>query len=232
MSPSPVSATITPASCGRSRLPPRRPKTWTARRSWPASKTKALAAVSPGVPASVPDRIYRARLAETGAWRRNYPMKTFYGVGLLLPPSGGEGPEATPEAAWAFCGGHDLSFLHDCRGLWDVRDHRSDSRRHRAPYPFSPAGCCTPARHLCHELGRGGRGRITPRVAGQPVGGHGWVRRSLRFRPFLLLLGVVVAPLALVVVLSLGWPGLDAGAFSPHRRRSGAAADPDAHRCG
>jgi len=65
---------------------------------------EALAAVSPGVPASVPDRIYRARLAETGL-APNYPMKTFYGVGLLLPPSGGEGPEATPDAAWAFAEG-------------------------------------------------------------------------------------------------------------------------------
>jgi len=65
---------------------------------------EALAAVAPGVPASVPDRIYRTRLAETGL-APTYPMKTFYGVGLLLPPSGGEGPEATPDAVWAFAPG-------------------------------------------------------------------------------------------------------------------------------
>lgn len=69
-----------------------------------AIQDEALASVAPGVPGSVPDRIYRARLAETGL-APDYPMKTFYGVGLLLPPSGGEGPEATPDAAWTFAEG-------------------------------------------------------------------------------------------------------------------------------
>jgi Xaa-Pro dipeptidase len=69
-----------------------------------AIQDEALATVAPGVRACVPDRLYRARLAETGL-APHYPMKTFYGVGLLLPPSGGEGPEATPDAAWTFAEG-------------------------------------------------------------------------------------------------------------------------------
>lgn len=69
-----------------------------------AIQDEALALVAPGVPASVPDRLYRARLAETGL-APDYPNKTFYGLGLLLPPSGGEGPEATPDADWTFAPG-------------------------------------------------------------------------------------------------------------------------------
>nr|NIS43690.1 aminopeptidase P family protein [Desulfuromonadales bacterium] len=61
----------------------------------------ALAAVAPGVPATVPDAIYRDGVREAGL-AENYTNKTFYGVGLLLPPSGGEGPEASPAADWCF----------------------------------------------------------------------------------------------------------------------------------
>ena len=61
----------------------------------------ALAAVGPGVHASVPDAIYRDGVLTAGLADR-YTNKTFYGVGLLLPPSGGEGPEASPAADWAF----------------------------------------------------------------------------------------------------------------------------------
>ena len=61
----------------------------------------ALAAVGPGVHASVPDAIYRDGVLTAGLAER-YTNKTFYGVGLLLPPSGGEGPEAGPAADWAF----------------------------------------------------------------------------------------------------------------------------------
>ena len=61
----------------------------------------ALAAVGPGVHASVPDAIYRDGVLTAGLAER-YTNKTFYGVGLLLPPSGGEGPEASPAADWAF----------------------------------------------------------------------------------------------------------------------------------
>ena len=61
----------------------------------------AIAAVAPGVPASVPDAIYRNGVLCAGLAER-YTNKTFYGVGLLLPPSGGEGPEASPAADWVF----------------------------------------------------------------------------------------------------------------------------------
>ena len=61
----------------------------------------AIAAVAPGVHASVPDAIYRDGVLSAGLAER-YTNKTFYGVGLLLPPSGGEGPEASPAADWTF----------------------------------------------------------------------------------------------------------------------------------
>ena len=61
----------------------------------------AIAAVAPGVHASVPDAIYRNAVLSAGLAER-YTNKTFYGVGLLLPPSGGEGPEASPAADWVF----------------------------------------------------------------------------------------------------------------------------------
>ena len=61
----------------------------------------AIAAVAPGVRATVPDAIYRDGVLSAGLAER-YTNKTFYGVGLLLPPSGGEGPEASPAADWTF----------------------------------------------------------------------------------------------------------------------------------
>ena len=61
----------------------------------------AIAAVAPGVHATVPDAIYRDGVLSAGLAER-YTNKTFYGVGLLLPPSGGEGPEASPAADWTF----------------------------------------------------------------------------------------------------------------------------------
>ena len=61
----------------------------------------AIAAVAPGVHAGVPDAIYRNGVLSAGLAER-YTNKTFYGVGLLLPPSGGEGPEASPAADWVF----------------------------------------------------------------------------------------------------------------------------------
>ena len=61
----------------------------------------AIAAVAPGVHASVPDAIYRNGVLSAGL-AEHYTNKTFYGVGLLLPPSGGEGPEASPAADWVF----------------------------------------------------------------------------------------------------------------------------------
>jgi Xaa-Pro dipeptidase len=61
----------------------------------------ALAEVRPGVAATVPDRVYRQGALETGL-KREYTNKTFYSVGLLIEPSGGEPLEAHPDASWTF----------------------------------------------------------------------------------------------------------------------------------
>ncbi len=62
---------------------------------------EALAAVAPGVPAAVPDRIYREGILARGL-RKDYTNKTFYSVGLMMPPVGGEALEAAPGATWIF----------------------------------------------------------------------------------------------------------------------------------
>ena len=54
-----------------------------------------------GVPASVPDAIYRDGVLSAGL-RETYKNKTFYSVGLLLQPSGGETLEAAPGCDWSF----------------------------------------------------------------------------------------------------------------------------------
>ena len=61
----------------------------------------ALAKVRAGVPAAVPDRIYRDGVLGAGL-REQYTNKTFYSVGLLFPPSGGEPLEADPACSWDF----------------------------------------------------------------------------------------------------------------------------------
>jgi Xaa-Pro dipeptidase len=61
----------------------------------------AIAEVRPGVAATVPDRIYREGALGEGLMRE-YTNKTFYSVGLLIEPSGGEPLEAHPEATWTF----------------------------------------------------------------------------------------------------------------------------------
>ena len=69
-----------------------------------ATQDAALAEVRPGVPAAVPDRIYREGVLSAGL-REDYTNKTFYSVGLLLQPSGGEPLEAAPGCDWAFQAG-------------------------------------------------------------------------------------------------------------------------------
>jgi len=69
-----------------------------------AIQDAALREVRPGVPASVPDAVYREGVLSAGL-RETYTNKTFYAVGLLLQPSGGEPLEATPEATWRFAPG-------------------------------------------------------------------------------------------------------------------------------
>ena len=72
-----------------------------------AIQDQALAAVGPGVPATVPDKIYRdavlwVRLAE------RYTNKTFYSIGLMLEPNSGEPLAATPTSTWSFAPGMTL----------------------------------------------------------------------------------------------------------------------------
>jgi Xaa-Pro dipeptidase len=64
----------------------------------------AIATVAPGVAATVPDAIYRDGVLSAGL-RTSYTNKTFYSVGLLLQPSGGEPLEAHPGADWHFAEG-------------------------------------------------------------------------------------------------------------------------------
>jgi Xaa-Pro dipeptidase len=61
----------------------------------------ALAEVRPGVAAGVPDAVYRQGILGRGL-RRDYTNKTFYSVGLMMPPVGGEPLEAAPGADWRF----------------------------------------------------------------------------------------------------------------------------------
>ena len=64
----------------------------------------ALAQVRPGVSAAVPDGVYRRGVRAAGL-AESYTNKTFYSIGLLLPPSGGESLEAAPGADWSFAAG-------------------------------------------------------------------------------------------------------------------------------
>ena len=61
----------------------------------------ALADVRPGVLAAIPDQVYREGVLSAGL-RETYTNKTFYSVGLLLQPSGGELLEAAPGCEWSF----------------------------------------------------------------------------------------------------------------------------------
>jgi Xaa-Pro dipeptidase len=66
-----------------------------------AIQDEAICAVAPGVPATVPDAIYRDGVLRAGL-RESYTNKTFYSVGLILQPNGGEPLEATPASDWSF----------------------------------------------------------------------------------------------------------------------------------
>lgn len=66
-----------------------------------AIQDAALAEVRPGVPATRPDAICRDGILRGGLQPR-YSNKTFYSVGLMLAPTGGEPLEATPAAEWSF----------------------------------------------------------------------------------------------------------------------------------
>ena len=64
-------------------------------------QNSAIAEVGPGVPATVPDAVYREGVLSAGL-REVYTNKTFYSIGLLLQPNGGEPLEAHPGAQWSF----------------------------------------------------------------------------------------------------------------------------------
>ncbi len=49
----------------------------------------------------MPDAIYRDGVLSEGM-RETYTNKTFYSIGLLLQPSGGEPLEAAPSCRWQF----------------------------------------------------------------------------------------------------------------------------------
>lgn len=69
-----------------------------------AVQDEALAEVRPGVQACVPDAIYRDGILSRGL-RKDYTNKTFYSIGLMMPPTGGEALEAAPGATWIFQAG-------------------------------------------------------------------------------------------------------------------------------
>jgi Xaa-Pro dipeptidase len=66
-----------------------------------AIQDAALREVAPGVPASLPDAVYRDGVLTAGL-RSTYTNKTFYSVGLMLAPNGGEPLEAAPGCTWRF----------------------------------------------------------------------------------------------------------------------------------
>ena len=53
------------------------------------------------MPAALPDRIYREGVLTAGL-AKSYTNKTFYSIGLMMPPIGGEFLEATPGCEWTF----------------------------------------------------------------------------------------------------------------------------------
>jgi Xaa-Pro dipeptidase len=64
-------------------------------------QNRALDAVGPNLPASNADRIYRDGILASGL-TNSYTNKTFYSIGLILRPSGGEPLEAVPGCKWHF----------------------------------------------------------------------------------------------------------------------------------
>lgn len=69
-----------------------------------AIQDAALEEVRPGAVSAVADAVYRDGVLSAGL-RTTYTNKTFYSVGLLLHPNGGEPLEATKGSAWTFAPG-------------------------------------------------------------------------------------------------------------------------------
>lgn len=66
-----------------------------------AVQDRALAEVGPGVPAAIPDRVYREGI-QAAAGVSRYTNRTFYSIGLHFPPNAGEFLLATPGCDWRF----------------------------------------------------------------------------------------------------------------------------------
>jgi len=66
-----------------------------------AIQNRALAEVRPGVAAAVPDGIYREGIL-SASLRRIYTNKTFYSIGLMIPPTTGEALHAVAGSDWQF----------------------------------------------------------------------------------------------------------------------------------
>jgi Xaa-Pro dipeptidase len=66
-----------------------------------AVQDRALAEVAPGRPAAMADQVYREGILGAGL-RKEYTNKTFYSIGLMIPPVGGEPLEAAPGCTWTF----------------------------------------------------------------------------------------------------------------------------------
>jgi Xaa-Pro dipeptidase len=101
-----------------------------------AVQDEALATVRPGVAASVPDGIYRRGILSRGL-RRDYTNKTFYSIGLMFPPTGGEALEAAPDSAWTFEEGmvFHTYVLADSFGFSETIAITSDGHEKLTRYP-------------------------------------------------------------------------------------------------
>jgi Xaa-Pro dipeptidase len=66
-----------------------------------AIQNRALAEVGPGVASAVPDGIYREGIL-SARLRRSYTNKTFYSIGLMIPPTTGEALHAVAGSDWRF----------------------------------------------------------------------------------------------------------------------------------
>ena len=97
-------------------VPPVDPATLDLARRLLDVQDRAIAAVAPGVPVSVPDAICRDGVLATGAVPE-YPNKTFYSVGLMLDPNTAEPLEVNPASTWSFEEGMVFHAYLALRGL-------------------------------------------------------------------------------------------------------------------
>jgi Xaa-Pro dipeptidase len=81
-----------------------------------AVQDAAIAAVAPGVAASVPDSIYREGILSSGAVER-YDNKTFYSIGLMLDPNTAEPLDVDATSTWVFEAGMVFHTYLAVRGL-------------------------------------------------------------------------------------------------------------------